>query len=91
MSRTRKPAVFLERANYRQRRLRDGARLLPFLGIVLWAIPLAWSTRTQDAVMSSRGLLYIFGVWVVLIIATFVLASRMRSDSPSDPQDDLSS
>ena len=43
MARPAKPPVFLARASYRQRRLRDAARLLPMVAGVLMMLPLLWS------------------------------------------------
>ncbi|SFS04813.1 hypothetical protein [Yoonia litorea] len=90
MSRKSPPPIFLQRSSYRQRRLRDGARLMPFVGGVLWAIPLAWSgsSTTQDG--GTSGLLFIFGVWVFLIAVTALLASRIKSDTPSDDEGETS-
>ncbi|MFC6584470.1 hypothetical protein [Sulfitobacter aestuariivivens] len=34
--------VFLERRRYRARRMMDAVRLLAFLGIALWMVPLMW-------------------------------------------------
>jgi uncharacterized membrane protein len=87
MSGQSKLPVFLQRASYRQRRLRDAAKLIPFLGIILWVIPLAWSKDTADAQIGSNGLIYIFGVWVVLIVLTALLASRIRADDPEGSED----
>ncbi len=80
MSRTNRSQVLLHRANYRQRRLRDAAKLLPVLGILLWAIPLTWPATSQDdqAGVGSAGLIYVFGVWVLLIVLGGALASVMR-------------
>ena len=93
MSRAPKTAIFLQRAGYRQRRLRDAAKLLPFLGILLWALPLAWPTASdaEAAVAGSAGLIYIFGVWVVLIVVTAILASRMRADRDAGTPEDAQS
>ena len=41
MRRPRQP-LFLARATYRRRRLRDAARLLPVVGVFLLAQPLLW-------------------------------------------------
>lgn len=83
-----KPALFLERASYRQRRLGDAARCLPLLGSVLWLIPLLWQ-RDTDAAQSqpqAGGLVYIFGVWVVLIVLAAVLARVLPdTDPPTGP------
>lgn len=87
MSRTPKPSVFLHRANYRQRRLRDAAKLVPFIGILLWSIPLMWQSDPAGGSMGSAGLVYIFGVWVFLIVLTAVLATRVRADPVADDKD----
>ena len=86
MSPNTPPPIFLQRASYRQRRVRDAAKLLPFLGIVLWAIPLAWihGDETRDA--GTSGLIYVFVVWVALIVLTGALASRIRADTPDTDQ-----
>lgn len=86
---SRKPtlSVFLQRASYRQRRLRDAARLVPFLGIVLLAIPLTWPAGDTQEPIGSAGLLYIFGVWALLIILTAVLSSFMRADASLSAKD----
>ena len=80
MSRKSPPPIFLQRASYRQRRLRDAAKLMPFVGVILWALPLSWGQTGQDAPNGTAGLIYVFAVWVVLIILTAFLASRIRSD-----------
>jgi len=83
---TKKP-VFLQRASYRQRRLRDGAKLVPFVGIVLWLIPVAWRNEGSGEPVGSSGVLYVFGVWVLLILLTVAISSRMRSDASLSDQD----
>ncbi len=87
MTRPSKPSVFLHRANYRQRRLRDAAKLVPFIGMLLWAIPLAWQGGSGDGSVGAGGLVYIFCVWVFLIIMTAVLSSRVTSDAGADDRD----
>lgn len=89
MSRQPTPPVFLQRASYRQRRLRDGAKLIPFVGIILLAIPLSWSGGEGGEKIGSSALLYVFGVWVLLIILTALLSSRMRSDPSISTKDAL--
>ncbi|MGJ8624090.1 MAG: hypothetical protein ACSHW1_15125 [Yoonia sp.] len=88
MKPVKKPPVFLQRQNYRQRRFRDAARLLPFAGVVLWAIPMSWPDADQGRGVSSAGVVYIFGVWVLLIILTAALARRLRSDVPDNADGD---
>ena len=73
--------VFLERGNYRQRRVIDAVRLLAVLGAVLWMIPLLWPTgdAADGAGMPmSRALSYVFAVWFFLICTGAFLVSRMR-------------
>ena len=84
MSRKSPPPIFLQRASYRQRRIRDAAKLMPFLGIILWAIPLAWSRGDGSNDVGTAGLIYVFGVWVLLIVATGFLAAKVRGDTPDD-------
>lgn len=79
MSRAPKTPVFLQRAGYRQRRLRDAARMMPFVGLVLWLLPLSWSVGpTSDGGVGANGLIYIFGIWLLLIVGSAMLSSRMR-------------
>ena len=87
MSRKPTPPLFLQRASYRQRRIRDAAKLLPFAGIVLLAIPLAWSAGQTEDGIGAGGLLYVFGVWLFLIILTAILAALMRKDPVLSSQD----
>lgn len=88
MSRLPKTPIFLQRENYRQRRVRDAAKLVPFLGLVLWALPLSWNQDPDGGHIGSAGLIYIFAVWVVLIVLAAVLASRIRADPSQEPSDD---
>jgi drug/metabolite transporter (DMT)-like permease len=80
-----KPPVFLARTSYRQRRLRDAARLLPILGAALWMIPLLWLRKSmaaegETAQLTSIGVIYIFGVWSGLILLSFLLSRVLRYD-----------
>ena len=83
--------LFLERQSYRRRRIIDAARLLPVLGVTLLAIPLLWPSPAGDAVQTgwepvkmSSAIFYIFGVWIVLILLTFLFGTAMRDWSPGD-------
>jgi hypothetical protein len=87
MKRPAKMPLFLQRENYRQRRVRSAAKLVPFLGALLWAIPLAWGYEGTADQVGSWGVIYVFGVWVVLIALTFVLTSKL---SASDKETILS-
>jgi len=81
----KKPSVFLERRGYRQRRLRDVARMLPIFGGILWTIPLMWPERGDEAVGNATALQYIFGVWVLVIILTALIAYLIEPEN--DPVD----
>lgn len=87
MSATR-PAVFLERRSYRRRRLADAARMLPFFGALLFAVPLLWphpdptATSTGEAatqaVPMSAAMLYVFAAWAGLVVMGAVLGILTR-------------
>lgn len=78
-----KPALFLERASYRRRRVGDAARCLPLLGVVLWLIPLLWHNDGEAAQSNASTLVYIFCVWVVLILLAAVLARVLPDTDPA--------
>lgn len=84
MSRPRR-ALFLERRTYRRRRQMDAARLLPILGATLWCVPLLWSNSGAGTVPTSQAIIYVFGVWCLLIWAALWLSARLRSDPPEEP------
>lgn len=87
MSTPNKSAVFLERASYKQRRLTDAVRLLPFVGVVLWAIPLLWGADETSAISNADALIYVFGVWVVLIGLSAFIINRLQGDDAVAPSD----
>lgn len=75
------PPIFLERRSYRRRRMWDAVRMLPFLGAVLWMVPLLWPLpdgAEGEGVATSSALLYLFAVWIFL---TFVARLLWRSTS----------
>lgn len=79
--------TFLERASYRQRRLIDAARLLPLVGLVLWVIPLLWRSGTAEGTSNAAALLYVFGVWVLLIVFSAAIIRALRvNDEPSEAE-----
>jgi hypothetical protein len=86
MSRPPQSPVFLERASYKQRRVKDAARLLPVLGIVLWGIPLLWQSDSTENTSNADALIYVFGVWVLLIGLSALIIQKMDTDEvPSQP------
>lgn len=87
MSGPRTSPVFLERASYRQRRLTDAARLLPILGMVLWSVPLLWPADDRSETSNASALLYVFGLWVMLIICSALIAHSIKpGDVPTDAE-----
>jgi len=74
----RREPLFLERESYKQRRTVDAARLLPILGFLALCLPILWGGGDQGARVTSVGVLYLFGVWIVLIITAMRLARRLR-------------
>lgn len=70
--------LFLRRSGYRQRRLRDALRLLPIAGAVLWTIPVFWTGSVSGGVKNGTALIYIFAIWLLLIVLSFVLSRNVR-------------
>ena len=81
--------LFLERQSYRQRRLRDAARFLPVLMMVLWLVPLMW-TGDGDAAGSGlrtgQVILYVFGVWFLSILGSLLLTLPLRRETGPAPR-----
>ncbi|MCA0845665.1 hypothetical protein [Salipiger thiooxidans] len=83
-----KPPVFLERQSYRRRRVNDAARVLPFIGTLLWVIPLLWP-ENGAAVRSSSAIIYLFGVWGLLVLGAGLLSWRLSVQArEGDPERD---
>ena len=80
------PPIFLERHSYRQRRLRDAARLLPLLGAALWMLPLLFAADGTPA-STSQTLIYIFGIWAGLAGVAALLSLGLESAPGPDPAD----
>ncbi|MDQ7071151.1 MAG: hypothetical protein Q9M48_10515 [Rhodobacterales bacterium] len=77
-------SVFLERQTYRRRRLMDAARMLPIVGILLWALPLLWPQDPEQAVTTSGAMRYIFGIWVLLVALSLWLSRRLKDTAETD-------
>jgi len=76
--------LFLARAVYRRRRLRDAARLLPMLGMLLLLIP-ALSQRS-----TAGDAIYLFTVWAGLIaLAAFLAPGLSKADAETAPEGEL--
>lgn len=78
--------LFLARAVYRKRRLRDAARLLPVLGVFLLLIPGLWAgDGPRSATAWAQDWVYLLVVWAGLIIVAAVLAPGLAaSDIDTD-------
>lgn len=74
--------LFLARAVYRRRRLRDAARLLPVVGLLLVFLP-AFGHTTSGGHADTA--IYLFAVWAVLIGVAAALAPSL-SQSEADTE-----
>lgn len=81
--------VFLERQSYRRRRVGDAAKLLPFVGLVLFLLPVLWTREATTA----GGIVFLFTVWAGLILVVAVLSRFLAGSEPvpGDPADGGSS
>lgn len=84
--RGQRPPLFLARAVYRRRRLRDAARLLPLMGVFLLLLPLLWSDGRAEG--AGQDWTYIFGIWAVLIALAAALAPGLAASDPEGAQDE---
>jgi hypothetical protein len=80
-------SVFLERQNYRRRRLIDLIKILPLIGMMLWLVPLLWPIDGKERVSSADAMIYIFAIWFVLVIAKSIAARFLFRASDSDHRD----
>ncbi len=79
--------IFLERRSYRMRRVMDAVRFLPVLGLALWMVPLLWPVPQADldvATPLSSALKYVFGIWVLLVLAAWALSQRTATQAGKD-------
>ena len=86
MPRAKRP-LFLARAPYRRRRLRDAARLLPILGLFLLLLPLLW-THGDRTSLSAGDVIYFFLVWVGLIGVAAGFAPGLSVGEGSEEEED---
>ena len=78
--------LFLARAVYRRRRLRDAARLLPILGLLLMLLP-GFGHATEGS--TARSAIFLFVVWALLIGAAAALAPGLsRTDAEGEAEVD---
>jgi len=85
VSGTREP-VLLERESYRRRRVRDAARFLPFLGVVLVFFPALWTPEAaaEEAAGTAQLAFYVFSVWFALIAMAVILSRQLMRTSPPE-------
>lgn len=86
MRRPKQP-LFLARAPYRRRRLRDAARLLPVLGVFLLLLPLLWAPAAGLS-LTSGDVVYFFGVWLLLIGLAAAFAPGLRGGDGAEDEED---
>ncbi|MGL4235457.1 hypothetical protein [Tabrizicola sp.] len=86
MKRPKRP-LFLARAPYRRRRLRDAARLLPLFGVFLLLLPLLWTPESRMA-LTSGDVIYFFSVWLILIALAAAFAPGLRGGEGVDEDED---
>ena len=72
--------LFLARQNYRRRRISDAARLLPFLGGILFMQPLLASGQGGNGTVG--WLVYVFMMWLLLIIIAAILSRNLAATRP---------
>ena len=81
--------LFLPRARYRRRRLRDAARLLPVFGAFLFLLPILWSPAATAVRDTAPDGIYLFVVWAGLVAVAAMLSRPLRGDDtgPADADD----
>lgn len=83
--------MFVARRSYRLRRLRDGARMLPFLGAFLFVLPLLWVPVGQGRDLAQDAV-YLFLAWCGLILLTALVSRQLgragqKADEPAGQED----
>ena len=79
-----RPGLFLARDSYRQRRLRDVARMLPVCGAVIWLIPLMWTRTAGQTGGMAAAVVFVFAGWALLIVLAAIVSRRIRVDAATD-------
>lgn len=80
--------TFLARSAYRQRRLRDVARIVPILGTILFLIPLMLVPEAGEAgPRSVPVVIYIFAVWAGLVLVAAILSQVLLPDTEAESDD----
>ncbi len=79
-----RPPLFLARAVYRIRRLRDAARLLPVVGLFLMLMPLLWGGDGGND-RGGGAVVFVFVVWALLIAGAALLAPALEQPDEAEP------
>lgn len=77
--------LFLERRTYRQNRLQDAARLLPFVGAILIFGPIFIRDDGAGAPTLAGQLVYYFAIWLGVIVLTALVSRSLVGAAPVDP------
>jgi uncharacterized membrane protein len=76
--------LFVGRASYRRRRLRDAARMLPVFGAFLFLLPILWDPANSTGRDTAPDGLYLFWVWGGLISVAALLAPGLSAGLDDD-------
>jgi hypothetical protein len=79
--------LFLARASYRRRRLRDAARLLPIVGTFLLLLPILWMPDGMIN-LTAVDIIYFFAVWLGLILVAAAFSRGLRVGDRSEEEED---
>jgi len=84
------PKADLAQRSLTARKFRDGALVLPILGLFLFLTPIAGLFAVEGNGASVPPIFaYIYGVWFALILVSAWLAPRLSQDNlPEAPQQD---
>ena len=86
-----KGQVFLPKKTYRNRRLIDVAKIVPFIALFFALMPIMWGNDGALANV-SKSFVYFFGIWLGLILfqygLTRVLGRILNDETVSAPQSD---
>ena len=77
--------IFLERGAYRRRRLKDAARLLPIVTLILRLGPVWLAPAPLSGAGGPVGL---FSLWLAVVIASRLLHRRLSRASPEEARGD---
>lgn len=79
--------LFLRPASYRRRRRRDAARLLPFVGLFLFLLPILWSPQKTFERDTAPDGIFLFVVWAILICLALAISRSLSAPSDEDDPD----